>query len=73
MPEFKGDEIEALLQYVEYEAKQSKRGKDDDEEEEVKYKRVWYAPWKKQKVEGNGVQKVRFLPCVRGIALSCPG
>lgn len=61
VPDFQGDEIEKLLSYVEYEAKRSKRGGDDDDkEEEVKYKRVWYAPWKKQKIDGNGAQKVRF-------------
>ncbi|GAA6026780.1 hypothetical protein JCM8097_005856 [Rhodosporidiobolus ruineniae] len=58
-PNFSGDEYEALLQYVEFEAQKSKRGGDDDEDEgEVKEKRVWYAPWKKTKVKSEGTGKV---------------
>jgi hypothetical protein len=30
----------------------NKKQEGEDDEEEVKYKRVWYAPWKKVKVGG---------------------
>lgn len=60
-PEFKGDEYEQLIQYVDFEAERSKRGGDErqgDEEEEEK--RVWYAPWKTKKVKSDKAKKVRF-------------
>ncbi|GAA5999350.1 plasma-membrane proton-efflux P-type ATPase [Rhodotorula paludigena] len=58
-PEFKGDEYEQLIQYVDFEAERSKRGGDErqgDEEEEEK--RVWYAPWKTKKVKSDKAKKV---------------
>ncbi|GAA6001204.1 hypothetical protein JCM10207_007463 [Rhodosporidiobolus poonsookiae] len=57
-PEFKGGEYEQLLQYVEFEAQKAKRGGDDDDEEEVEEKRLWYAPWKKQKITTDKAMKV---------------
>ncbi|GAA5913171.1 hypothetical protein JCM6882_005807 [Rhodosporidiobolus microsporus] len=57
-PEYSGDEYEKLLQFVEFEAQKAKRGGDDEDEEETKYKRVWYAPWKKQAVKSDKGLKV---------------
>ncbi|GAA5871595.1 hypothetical protein JCM8547_007093 [Rhodosporidiobolus lusitaniae] len=53
MPDFKGDEMDTLLQYVEWEANKAKHSKDDDDEEEVQMKRVWYAPWKRVRVDSE--------------------
>ncbi|GAA5900180.1 plasma-membrane proton-efflux P-type ATPase [Sporobolomyces salmoneus] len=59
-PEYKGDEYEQLLQFVAYEAERSKRGGNEDEEEDSgdHEKRLWYAPWKKVRVQGTGDRKV---------------
>ncbi|KPV76078.1 uncharacterized protein RHOBADRAFT_53071 [Rhodotorula graminis WP1] len=58
-PDFKGDEYEKLIQFVEYEAERSKRGGDDeDEDEEIHEKRLWYAPWKKVAVQSDKTKKV---------------
>ncbi|GAA5951941.1 hypothetical protein JCM21900_000097 [Sporobolomyces salmonicolor] len=57
-PEFKGDEYEQLLQYVAFEAEKAKRGGDDETDEEEKEKRLWYAPWKKVKVQSTTERKI---------------
>ncbi|GAA5829676.1 hypothetical protein JCM11251_000246 [Rhodosporidiobolus azoricus] len=57
-PEFTGDEYEKLLQYVEYEAQRAKRGGNEDDDEEIKYKRRWYAPWKKVAIKSDKTAKV---------------
>lgn len=54
MSEWEGEEYDVLLRYVKQESERLKNKKQqgDDDEEETKYKRVWYAPWKKVKVGG---------------------
>lgn len=56
---YEGDEYEVLLRYAEDEAKKLQNKKDDqDEDGEVQTKRLWYAPWKKVKVESGAEKKV---------------
>ncbi|BGP46266.1 hypothetical protein JCM10450v2_002108 [Rhodotorula kratochvilovae] len=58
-PEFKGDEYDQLIQYVEFEAERAKRrGDADDEGEEVREERVWYAPWRKRVIKSDKEKKV---------------
>lgn len=56
-----------LLRYVADQQEQLKNKKDDDgddDEDEAKYKRVWYAPWKKVRVDQKA-KKVRFASSVQ--------
>ncbi|KAL0952428.1 hypothetical protein HGRIS_006701 [Hohenbuehelia grisea] len=55
---YDGDEYEALLKFVEVEAAKASRKESEEEEEDVKEKRLWYAPWKKVKLASKSQKKV---------------
>jgi H+-transporting ATPase len=53
-----------LLRYVADQAEKQKnkaKGGDEDEDKDAKYKRLWYAPWKKVRM-GGGAKKVSPSP-----------
>jgi H+-transporting ATPase len=54
------DEYTRLLKYIDFESKKEKHSDvpGDDEEEEGKMQRVWYAPWKKRRVGAQGNKKI---------------
>lgn len=59
----KGGEYEILLRYVADEAEKdkSKKDKGDDSDSDVEDKRLWYAPWRKVKVQSDKEKKVTIL------------
>jgi H+-transporting ATPase len=59
-----------LLRYVADQQEKLKNKKDDDgedDDDETQYKRVWYAPWKKVKVDSKA-KKVRSCPLSKAAA-----
>lgn len=65
----KGDEYEILLRYVQDQAELARHKRDEaaaaDEGETM---RLWYAPWKKVKVQS--VKEKTVSPCMKGLCLN---
>jgi H+-transporting ATPase len=60
---YEGEEYDVLLRYAQDQAALANKQGEDDNNDDKQQKRLWYAPWKKVKVESDQEKKVRLLFC----------